>query len=319
MLHAAGDQGCSGTYTVIPTLKTKSRPADFVTLTRLSDTSALVTLLAGEDVHVSPYSSKYRDLLDLSAGGDFLRRCAEVWPHLDQLVKNRKTCIQDEVFECIRGGAAQVVILGSGLDPLSLEIAYRVGGVRVYEVDADQMDDKRDLIREAAPDAAERIACVTADLARPRQVIQEVASAGWDASLPSVLVLEGISYYLSEQNLWEAIAQFGGASTNDTVLEYVVPHEMIIPERAHIPDAIFEIIRKSVMGPLEIARFGPDTIRDKAGRIGGRLVNRHTMRSIELSRTGVNRYFPTDRSGWVEVVRIRTSPIRTDPPPSPGS
>lgn len=288
-------------------------------LTRLSDTSALVTLLAGEDVHVSPYSSRYRDLLDLSAGGDFLRRCAEVWPHLDQLVKNRKTCIQDEVFECIQGGAEQVVILGSGLDPLSLEIAYRMGGVRVYEVDADQMDDKRDLTRKAAPDAAGRIACVTADLTRPRQVIHKVASAGWEASLPSVLVLEGISYYLSEKNLWELVARFGEASANDMVLEYMVPHEMIAPERAHIPDAVFEIIRQSIAEPLEIARFSSDMIRDRAGRIGGRLVNRHTMRSIELSRTGTNRYFPTDRSGWVEVARIRTTPTRTDSPPSLGS
>ena len=288
-------------------------------LTRLSDTSALVTLLAGKDVHIGPYSSRYRDLLDLSGGGDFLRRCTGVWPHLDQLVKNRKTCIQDEVFECIRGGGVQVVILGSGLDPLSLEIAYRMGGVRVYEVDADQMDDKRDLIREAAPDAAGRITCVTADLSRPRQVIQEVASAGWDASLPSVLVLEGISYYLSEKNLWDVVARFGEASTNDVILEYIVPHEMIIPERAHIPDAVFEIIRQSIGGPLEIARFGPDTIRDMAGRIGGRLVNRHTMRSIELSRTGANRYFPTDRSGWVEVARIRTSPTRPDPSRPSGS
>lgn len=288
-------------------------------LTRLSDTSALVTLLAGEDVHVSPYSSRYRDLLDLSAGGDFLRRCAEVWPHLDQLVKNRKTCIQDEVFACIRGGAEQVVILGSGLDPLSLEIAYRMGGVRVYEVDADQMNDKRDLTRKAAPDAAGRIACVTADLTRPRQVIHKVASAGWEAGLPSVLVLEGISYYLSEKNLWELVARFGETSANDMVLEYMVPPEMIIPERAHIPDAVFEIIRQSIAGPLEIARFSSDTIRDRAGRIGGRLVNRHTMRSIELSRTGTNRYFPTDRSGWVEVARIRTTPTRTDSPPSLGS
>lgn len=281
-----------------------------MSLTKLSDTSAFVTLLAGDDIHTSAYSSRYRAMLDLSAGRDLLRRCTEVWPHLNELVKNRKKCILDETLRCIRAGTEQVIILGSGLDPLSLEIVFRMENVRVYEVDAEQMDTKTALVEKVAPEAAGRIACVTADLARPPEVVRKVAVAGWDGSVPSVLVVEGISYYLRQPDLWAIVSLFGEASPNDVLLEYMVPRDMIIPERAHIPDGVFGIIRQGLDGPLAIARFGHDAVRRRAEKIGGLVVRRHTMRSIELSRTGANRYFPTDESGWVEVAHIRTLPFR---------
>lgn len=78
-----------------------------MSLAKLSDTSAFVTLLAGNDIHTSAYSSRYRAMLDLSAGRDLLRRCSEVWLHLNELVKNRKKCILDETLRCIRAGAGR--------------------------------------------------------------------------------------------------------------------------------------------------------------------------------------------------------------------
>ena len=287
-----------------------------MSLTRLSDTSAFVTLLAGDDVHTSSYSSRYRAMLDLSSGRDLLQRCTAVWPHLNELVKNRKRCILDETIRCIEAGTGQVIILGSGLDPLSLEIVSRTGGVHVYEVDVEQMATKRMLVEKAAPEAAGRITCVTADLARPPEVVRKVTAAGWDCSASSVLVLEGISYYLRQPDMWATVSLFGEDSPNDVMLEYMVPRNMISPERAQIPDDVFGIILQSLDGPLSIARFGHDDVRSRAEKIGGLVMRRHTMRSIELSRTGANRHFPTDESGWIEVVHIRTLPLRavTDTP-----
>ncbi len=281
-----------------------------VSLTRLSDTSALVTLLAGDDVHTSAYSSRYRVLLDLSAGRSLLRRCTAVWPHLNELVKNRKKCILEETLRCIGAGTNQVIILGSGLDPLSLEIVSRTEGVHVYEVDAEQMDTKRELVGKAAPEAAGRITCVAADLARPPEVVRKVTAAGWDGSASSVLVLEGISYYLRQPDLWAILSLFGEDSTNDILMEYMVPPNMIAPERAQIPDGVFGVILQSLDYPMSIARFGHEEVRSRAEKINGLVVRRHTMRSIEFSRTGANRHFPTDESGWIEVAHIRTLPLR---------
>lgn len=275
---------------------------------KLADTSAFVTLLAGDDVHTSDYASKYRDTLDLSSGESLLRRSRLVWPHLDQLVKNRKSCILELVTECIAGGVAQVVVLGSGVDQLSLELASRTRNVRMYEVDFDQMDAKQSLVRRIAPDTVGRIFHVTADLACPGEVVRGVESAGWDGSIPSILVFEGISYYLEQKDLWGVMAAFGKNAANDIILEYIVPSTMIDPARSHIPDEVFGIIRKSLADPIAISRLDYDTIRSRVNLMGGRVVSRHTMRSMELKRTGTNLHFSTDRSGWVEICRISIPP-----------
>ena len=275
---------------------------------RLSDTSAFVTLLAGREVHNSPASLRYMDMLDLSPGEDLLDRCRMVWPHLDQLVKNRKKCILEETLECISAGAGQVVILGSGIDTLSLEIVSRVGHVAVYELDTDNLDAKRSLLNEAAPGAADRVACVTADLGRASEAVAKTAAAGWRSDVPSVLVLEGISYYLQEPAMWDVIRRFGTDAENDVILEYMVPPGEIAPERAHIPDDVFGIIQEYMSVPLAISRMTPARIRETVAKTGGRILRRHTMHTIEKGRTGTNLHFPTESSGWIEVCRMRIPP-----------
>ena len=277
---------------------------------RLSDTSAFVTLLAGRDVHTSPASLRYLDMLDLSHGEDLLRRCYMVWPHLDQLVKNRKRCVLEETLECISAGARQVVILGSGIDALSLEIVSRVKDVAVYELDTANLDAKRSLLEEAAPEDSGRVACVTVDLGRAAEAVDKTVAAGWRRDIPSVLVLEGISYYLKEPAMWDIIRRFGTGAENDVLLEYIVPAACIATERAHIPDAVFDIIREYMSAPLEISKMDPARLRETVAGTGGRVLRRHTMHSMEKSRTGTNRHFPTESSGWVEVCRIRMPPSR---------
>ena len=296
----SGSSGCAGVYAV-----------------KLSDTSAFVTLLAGRNVHTSPHALRYLDMLDLSPGEDLIRKCLNVWPHLDQLVKNRKRCILDETLECLRGGMRQVVILGSGIDTLSLEVASRAEGVTIYEMDTDNMDAKRRLLDEAAPDMAGRIRCVTADLGRPSEAAARAAEAGWRADVPSVLVLEGVSYYLGEQVLWESIRRFGAGSENQVILEYMVPSESIEPGRAHIPDDVFDTISEYLSDRLDIYRLSHDTVRKRTAELGGMVVRRHTMHTMEMHRTGTTRHFPTERSGWIEVSRMLTRPGETGTRGSP--
>lgn len=278
---------------------------------KLSDTSAFVTLLAGRNVHTSPHALRYLDMLDLSPGEYLIRKCLNVWPHLDQLVKNRKRCILDETLECLRGGIGQVVILGSGIDTLSLEVASRAEGATIYEMDTDNMDAKRRLLDEAAPDVADRIRCVTADLGRPSEAVARAAEAGWRADVPSVLVLEGVSYYLGERTLWEIIRRFGAGSENQVILEYIVPSGSIEPGRAHIPDDVFDVIGEYLSDRLDAYRLDHDTVRKRASDLGGMVVRRHTMHTMEMHRTGATRHFPTERSGWIEVCRMLMRPGET--------
>ncbi|MXX20407.1 MAG: class I SAM-dependent methyltransferase [Cenarchaeum sp. SB0665_bin_23] len=275
---------------------------------QLSDTSAFVILLMSDGIHVSKNSQRYMDMLDLSCGIDLLKDCTRVWPHLGEIVLNRKSTILQEVKFMMQDGAEQVIIFGSGMDALSLEITSLNNTVQVYEVDAHHMKHKQQLLNKAMQ-STHNITCITADLNQPSRVISKIADAGWDKNRQSVLIFEGISYYLKSETLWEIIRQSSSCAANHVIVEYMVPSDMIDAERAHIPDDVFGIIQNSLPDNLRINRFGYDTIVQNVRIMGGSDIRRHTMSSIEKRRTGTNRIFPTESSGWIEVACFKTAPV----------
>ena len=276
---------------------------------QLSDTSAFVMLLMKDGIHTSKNSQVYRSMLDLSSGREFLRECAHVWPHLDELVLNRKSVILQEVKSSVQSGINQVIIFGSGMDALSLEITSLNDTVQVYEVDVDQMEHKQLLVNKVMQDTG-RIMCITADLNQSSRVVSNVLDARWDRSKPTLLIFEGISYYLKPGALWEIVRQFSSHAVNHVILEYIVPRDMIDKERAHIPDEVFGIIQDTLPYDLEIDRFEYNAIVQRAKAIGGFDIRRHTMSNIERRRTGANHFFPTESSGWVEIACFKTMPDR---------
>lgn len=268
---------------------------------QLSDTSAFVMLLLGNSIHTSQNSQRYMEMLDLTAGQELLKDCTMVWPHLDELVINRKSIILQEVKASIQSGVCQVVIFGSGMDALSIEITSLYDTVQVYEVDSHQMEHKQQLVNEVMQDTR-RITCVAVDLNQPSKVISKITDSGWDKNRPSVLVFEGISYYLEHGVLWEIARMFSSHAPNHAIVEYMVPKNMIDARRSHIPDGVFGVIQDKLPQNLKVNRFGHDTAIRHVEAIGGLDIRRHTMSSIEKSRTGANRFFPTKSSGWMEIV-----------------
>ena len=273
----------------------------------LADTSALVLLWDYGTVHTSRQSRAYLDLLDLEAGRGLMEECDRVWPHFGELIKNRKRRILDSVLGAAGPeGAGQVAIFGSGMDALSVELASRAPGITVYDADIANMDLKGRLIRQAGGGLADSIRCVTADMSDADGVVSALEGSGWDASEPSVLVFEGISYYLAEDDLWGLIAKFVTKGLRNTLLlEYLVRRQDITHGRSDIPDLAFGTIQKAVGHKFHIARYGPGEIEERIGRLGGRMVRRHTMRDMEKDRTGGNAHFGTDGSGWIEIGHMR--------------
>ena len=274
---------------------------------RISDTSALVSLLDDPPTHTSHYSVEYRKQLDLSSGLFLLEKCTNIWPYLSELVKNRKKCIMDEVLHCLSDKVKQVLILGSGIDSLSLELASRVPNVQIYEIDMEQMITKRNLMRNVASEIDDYIKFVEADLRKPQELRKRLVLAGWHQYEPSILVLEGISYYIGADALWGLISTLGKNASNYVVLEYIVPSGMIHPLRSHIPSSIFETIVHNLSDNMEIYRFGYDTVLTNLEKICGKTLRRYTTKDMEFTRLGSNPYFPTDRDGWLEVVCIQTT------------
>ena len=156
-------------------------------------------------------------------------------------------------------------------------------------------------MQASVPDVADRIEFIDMDLHKTGEVARQLISHGWSKEEPSVMVFEGISYYVGPDTLWGLISLLGNGASNYVILEYIVPPNMVESTRSHIATNVFDIIVKNVSNPMDIYRFGYDTVVSQITSMGGSMKSRHTMQSMELKRTGTNQHFPTERSGWIEV------------------
>ena len=270
--------------------------------------SKAVMIWARDGAVASDDAKRYVRMIDTGGGRDIVERCERVWPHYGEVIRNRKQYVAKLAMRYMSGGwRKQAVILGAGLDPLSVEIAARTcSNVAVYEIDLHGMGLKRRTIAKASPRAAGRIRQVKADLAgSPEQVARAMSKKGWRADRPSLVVAEGISYYLPESALRGLLDMFRTErGTGRIVLEYLRDAGSISADRAHIPDAVFgEFVRGTGIGGL--ARYSDAQAVDLV--VGGNAsIPRSAIMTVgpeimEWYRTTGNRLFARDKSGWIAM------------------
>lgn len=271
---------------------------------KLSPTSQLVLLMTEGQTYTSRPARRYLDSISLDAGEELLSECSKIWPHYGEVIKNRKHCILDLARRSIaENRTIQVVILGAGADPLSIELASYSENARMFELDYEGMDAKASRIRSACPELAGSISCIEADMLEP-DIPARLARHGWDADRPSLVVAEGISYYLPAAALWGLMGRFRTPDrANAAVLEYLLPAHMIAAHRAHIPDRAFGVIQDR-FDLKSLTRYDIQGITRRVAGLGGSVCDRHDMTRMERSRTGRNEHFASADSGWIEVCRI---------------
>ncbi len=270
----------------------------------ISSTSALALLWTDGKIHRGASARKYLEKLRLNSGKELLSKCNRVWPHYGEVIKNRKSCILELAGEIVRGGVGQIVTLGAGMDPLSLEVCEMSQKARVFEVDFENMGVKSGMIKKISPSLGRRICCITADISRPNTVMRKLVEDGWAKNRRTLVILEGISYYLAEERLWDMIRKFSTLDQrNRVILEYLLPSSDVQKNRAGIPNRIFHIIARD-FDLAGIVRYSISDIRARVRRMGGEVTGHHTMREMEKNRTCENRYFKTKKSGWIEICRL---------------
>ena len=272
---------------------------------KISSTSALIMMLADCKVHTSELARRYAGMLDLSSGRNLFDACISYWPHYGEVVRNRKSCVFRMVEDAVaKDGAEQVVIFGAGFDALSLEIYARHGHCRIFELDIANMEAKAGLVRSIDRNASEAIRHIGMDVTQTDLLLPSLAKHGWSPGAPSVLVFEGISYYIQEDVLWGIVGSFRTPSrTNHAVLEYLVPADCLSARVDSISRYPFDLILAE--SDLDaIVRYDADKIRRRAAGLGCSVTRHYTMQQMELDRTSRNLFFPAASDGWIEVCRL---------------
>ncbi|AET64518.1 class I SAM-dependent methyltransferase [Methanothrix harundinacea] len=270
---------------------------------KLHPTASLVTLwslplYAGAGAQVRDFLK----MLDLSSGEGLLRRCNDICDWYGEVILNRKHFIKRTAKGLIAGreGPVQIVILASGKSPLALELLVEEGSriSGVFEVDLAGMEEKARLYSRLLPPGAGMLRCLEADVAGS-DLAERLAEGGFNPDAPAIFVMEGISYYLSEEDLAGIVSGLRSGGRNRLILEYLVPCPEVRWERREIPRRIFSLIREEA-GAGRITCYTRGELSALFKELGGRVVSTSSMAEMEQLRLGINGRFLKAEDGWIE-------------------
>jgi O-methyltransferase involved in polyketide biosynthesis len=272
---------------------------------RLHPTAALVILWSLPLYARGPPSvRKFVEMLDLSSGKDLFRRCNAICNWYDEVILNRKHFIKSLIESLLDefgvGKEAQIVILAAGKSPLALELLIGSSSriAQIFEVDLAGIEEKKQLYSGLAPDIALKLRCLTTDVTSD-ELLDRLVEEGFDPETTTIVLMEGISYYLPKKDLEGIVSKFGSGGRNRFIVEYLVPCSEVKSARRTIPKGIFSLIRKEAgtegticYTELELSRIFQ--------RSGGREISCTDMSEMERLRLGFNRHFCERRDGWIE-------------------
>ncbi len=267
------------------------------TTTVIGDTSALVLLWCGPEIYRSKAVKHYAEKLDLRKGNELYHRCNAIWPDYGSVIRYRKLFIA-EVSESIlkTGNVRQVVIPGAGFSMQGIELASRFPDVTVFELDIDNMQAKEKLTAGLPFATNSNLLCLIADIENPDRCETVLAEAGWKKNEPTLLIAEGISYYVSRRSVrrqWKMLAK------GSTILfEYLVPLSMVSLSRKYIPEKVFQEIISYCSSSASLTHWSEQKLKNEPDVILERCCS---LSDIERQFHPDRRLFPEREDGWIEI------------------
>lgn len=197
----------------------------------------------------------FADLLDLSPARDLIRRCEDACPLYGEV--DRKPEGGDQRDEPFNNSFRTQT--GYRTDPCCRMVTTCIRTPRcsrdpidVIECDHEGMEEKKGLYAQIAPEWRERAFCITADIADPKTLSDIVAQK----NALMLIILEGITYPMEKGWVLRMIQTFSGREAA-FLIEYLLPDDLISPDRRTIPADTFRIVQDACSCPLPV-RYFPD-------------------------------------------------------------
>lgn len=257
---------------------------------KISQTSALVLKALQPGIYTTQAAIDYLAGLDLSAGDRLTDRLAAHNALISYNITHRKFALLHALSDLSAQARLprQVLVGAAGLDAMGLEIATRYPACTVFEIDRDQMQLKRRMIDR------KNIFFITADLADPHRLRDRLARTGWQAEQPSLLLLEGISYYIGPHVLRLLVKDLAP----DYVMACFFKKTGITAQGRKIGDFIFDTIREECdTGPTQYF-----DAPDLAALLEMKLLDHWPMERAEAVRLGRETYLSDPAENYLDLV-----------------
>ena len=133
----------------------------------------------------------------MDAGTELKEKLTDI-PSIESEITNRKYGVKKFCDQFLSScDDAQVVFLGSGIDPKSIDIAELYPNTSVFDVDMDNMQAKADINKKIA--GPSNIAFCQADVSNAEEVLSALSRHSYSKDRPTLVVAEGITYYVSKE------------------------------------------------------------------------------------------------------------------------
>ncbi len=274
----------------------------------LGSTSALVILWAMKIYKDYP-SKKFLKHLDLSEGDALLEQCNFICNWYDEVIINRKYLINQIIHNKIDdlNSNCQIVILGSGMSPLPLEIIDKYGDKvdSIFEIDQDHMEYKKQIYSTYFPEISSKIKLISSKIDENTDLdalLGEFKNQ-YDVNLSTIIVAEGISYYISKEILKKLAMDFKSSNNQNLfILEYLVRYNEIKgQEHRYIAENVFNLIQERCNVP-EINKYSEKEVYELFEELNCKMISHFDMSDMEKIRKKHNEYFSTSKPGWIEII-----------------
>ena len=177
------------------------------------------------------------------------------WPGSRLWVVVRTRFIDDLVRDALEEGATQVVLLGAGLDTRAHRID-RMRCARIFEVDEPAtLRRKRERLERALERTAANVHYVEIDFERD-DLAAALPAAGLRPDLPSVVVWEGVTSYLSPDGVDSTFRSLATATTPGSMVAFTYLRRDVVEGEATPSGA--RAAARAVRRASEPFRFGMD-------------------------------------------------------------
>ncbi|HVW54857.1 MAG TPA: SAM-dependent methyltransferase [Rhizobiaceae bacterium] len=231
---------------------------------------------------------------DLAAEDVFTNR-------LRLFVVARSRFAEDSLAAAVKRGVRQVVVLGAGLDTLSLRNPHRTTGLRIFEVDHPATQAwKRQMLVAAAIAEPEATVFVPVDFERQR-LPEELSLHGYHMDEPGFFIWLGVVPYLTREAIFSTLSFIAAVPGSEVVFDYGEPPESREePARTMLLERARKLAEK---GEPWISFFDPDALAADLEKTGF-----DEIEDLSGSQLGI-RYFDappgTKNNAGAHVLRAR--------------
>lgn len=267
----------------------------------LSENSAADILCVADSIYKTDEAKKYLKMLDASAGKRLFEICSEIYAGYAESIRDRKYGVLKLVDDVLQNSDInQVVIAGCGLDPLSIEIKSKYPHMNVFDLDIHDMRIKKEITADIGIEYLNEIKFVNTDISNADFTKQQLLKVGWQEKSNTLLIIEGVSYYLGINPLRRLINIFEANGLSRIILEYLLPEECIDEQIKFIPEQIFAKFADEAKLDT-ITCINQETIYNWEDINLIKVVNVFTIKNQRFG--GIDKNF-NGEGGWMEIALL---------------